>query len=180
MALAGIAVALAAIPCSLLAGVSNVGQENVRVATGPRAERLRSVDSERYDYWVVAGEAFADAALGGLGSGGFGPEWLRERPPTRSSSATPTRSTSRPPPSWGWPASRAWPPCWSGRCWPPAARWRGTPRSRPGRPPRSSPVGVHAGLDWDFEMPALTLPALLLLALLSNAADEPQRGVSTR
>ena len=40
--------------------------------------------------------------------------------------------------------------------------------------------GVHAGLDWDFEMPALTLPALLLLALLSNAAEEPQRGVSTR
>ena len=36
--------------------------------------------------------------------------------------------------------------------------------------------GVHAGLDWDWEMPAVTLPAIVLAAVLMAAADrEPHR-----
>jgi tetratricopeptide (TPR) repeat protein len=80
LALAGIGATLLTVAVLVLAGVSQVGTESVRVPTGPQAERLRSVESERYDYWVVAWKAFADRPFGGIGSGGFGAEWLRERP----------------------------------------------------------------------------------------------------
>ncbi len=35
--------------------------------------------------------------------------------------------------------------------------------------------GVHAGLDWDWEMPALALTALLLAARLAGASDVSSR-----
>ncbi len=40
---------------------------------------LRSGGSGRYQFWEVAAAGFADAPLGGLGSGGYGPYWLEHR-----------------------------------------------------------------------------------------------------
>src|SRR5688572_32377562 len=39
-----------------------------------------SATSNRADYWRVAWEAAGEQPLRGLGPGGFGPAWLRERP----------------------------------------------------------------------------------------------------
>lgn len=47
--------------------------------TGATATRLTSVQSHRYAYWKVAAGAFADHPLAGLGSGGFGVRWLERR-----------------------------------------------------------------------------------------------------
>ena len=41
--------------------------------------RLGSVDSNRYRYWEVALETWADRPLRGIGSGGFQVEWLKVR-----------------------------------------------------------------------------------------------------
>jgi O-antigen ligase len=48
-------------------------------AFGATAERLGSVQSNRYEYWRVAVTSFADDPLLGTGSGAFQVEWLRER-----------------------------------------------------------------------------------------------------
>ena len=37
-------------------------------------------------------------------------------------------------------------------------------------------VVVHCGVDWDWEMPALTLVALVLAGLLIAAGDEGRTG----
>ena len=47
---------------------------------------------------------------------------------------------------------------------------RARPRpARIGR--RRGCLGVHAGLDWDWELPALALTALLLVARLASASE---------
>ena len=47
--------------------------------TSQAARRLASAQSNRYEYWRVAVDSFADHPLVGVGSGGFQVEWLRER-----------------------------------------------------------------------------------------------------
>jgi hypothetical protein len=46
---------------------------------GASTARLSSLDSMRYEYWRVALETFAGEPLYGTGTGGFRVEWLRER-----------------------------------------------------------------------------------------------------
>ena len=136
-------------------------------AAGADPARLASAESNRYAYWQVALEAFADHPLAGVGSGGFRVEWRRERDvldPARDAhslyletaaelglvgllllgAAIARRGRQR--------AARA-------------ARTRACS-------PRSSLYAVHAGMDWDWEMPALTLVALLIVGALS-APPEP-------
>ena len=107
---------------------------------------------------------FAEHPLIGIGSGGFQVEWLKvasaSTPP-----ATPTRSTSRPPRSWAWSGSALLLLFLGGVG---AAVVRAatgsTPARRPGLAAGLAAWAFHAGLDWDWEMPAVTLPALLLAA----------------
>jgi hypothetical protein len=47
--------------------------------TGATPSRLASLQSHRYAYWKVAIGAFADHPLKGIGSGSFSVRWLRER-----------------------------------------------------------------------------------------------------
>ena len=74
---------------------------------------------------------------------------------------TRTRCTSRPPPSWGSSGSRRWRCSSAG-----SSRWRGGHREAAGAIAALVAYAVHAGLDWDWEMPALTLVALVLAARL--------------
>jgi hypothetical protein len=48
-------------------------------ATGATPARLASLQSHRYAYWKVALGAFADHPLNGIGSGGFQVRWLAKR-----------------------------------------------------------------------------------------------------
>src|SRR5207248_2799306 len=43
------------------------------------AARLTTFQSNRYDYWRVALDAFASEPLRGVGAGGWAVEWLRRR-----------------------------------------------------------------------------------------------------
>lgn len=47
---------------------------------GATAARLTSTSSDRYDYWRIGLSDFRDHPLEGVGSGGFRVSWLRERP----------------------------------------------------------------------------------------------------
>ena len=73
--------------------------------------------------------------------------------------------------SWGSSGWRCWRCSWPGsagaarRALPATARWP------PGRSRRWWRCALHAGLDWDWEMPALALVGIVLAGLLCGAAD---------
>lgn len=70
-----LAVVLAALAAAVAAGV----ERGPRPLT-PGAERLTTVQTNRHEYWRVAGRAFADHPLRGTGAGGWAVRWRQERP----------------------------------------------------------------------------------------------------
>jgi hypothetical protein len=114
------------------------------------------VQSNRYAYWKVALRSFADHPLTGVGSGGFQAEWLRERPfpePVRDAHSLYLET----PAELGLVGlallalligsvavtARAAGPAAALAAW-----------------------ALHAGADWDWELPALTLVAIVLAGLV--------------
>jgi hypothetical protein len=69
--------AAAAVALALVAGAAAV--ETGSPDEGATAARLGSADSNRYAYWRVALDGFADAPVRGHGGGSFGVLWLRDR-----------------------------------------------------------------------------------------------------
>ena len=72
LAVVGVIVAI-----GLVAGTAAL--ETGTPSDGATVARLGSTDSNRYAYWGVALDAFADAPLIGHGAGSFGVLWLRDR-----------------------------------------------------------------------------------------------------
>ena len=113
--------------------------------------RLVSVESNRYDYWRVAVATFAEHPLRGIGTGSFRVEWLLRR--DRDESVRDAHSLYLE------TAAEL------GLVGPRRARRalrRGDRRRRararlPAATAALAAWAVHAGLDWDWEMPALTL-----------------------
>jgi O-antigen ligase len=130
-------------------------------ARGATAERFADIGGNRADYWRVAVDAFASEPLRGVGASGFRVEWLRERDVREGAvdahslyletaaelgivgllllgafvggvAVCARRLTLR-------DAALAAGPC--------AAL---------------AVLALHAGIDWDWELPALSLPGLLL------------------
>ena len=133
--------------------------------------RLASAESIRGDFWRVARGAFADEPVRGIGSGGFSVEWLRER--TVSYSARDAHSLYfETLAELGLVGFLLLAALLGGvaRC---AVRaHRRDPGLAAGPIAVMAVWAVHAGLDWDWEMPAVTLVALLLAAVLVARGDE--------
>ena len=119
----------------------------------------------RYDYWRVAAGTFADHPLKGIGTGSFRVEWLLQR--DRDESVRDAHSlyleTAAELGIVGLAAL--------------AALFGGViAAARRARLPAASAAlaayAVHAGIDWDWELPGLTLFAVLLAGRLL-AASEP-------
>jgi hypothetical protein len=140
------------------------------VETGDERARLTQLsDNGRIDAWRVSLDAFADAPLNGSGAGTFALDWARDRPGIQEL----TDGHSLLLEALGelglvgaglliaaigalaWGAIRA--------------------LRSPARPAAALGLAVlaawvlHACMDWDWEMPALTLPALAIVALVANA-----------
>ena len=62
-----------------VAATNEARPELRKPATGATPSRLVSVDSNRYGYWKVALDVFADHPVAGDGTGGFRVEWLKRR-----------------------------------------------------------------------------------------------------
>jgi O-Antigen ligase len=130
-------------------------------AFGANPERLRSLDSNRYSYWRVALDTFADRPLLGIGSGAFVVEWLQQRDvddPTREPHSL-YLGTLAELGLVGFAALAAF--VWGVAA---AARelWRREPAVAAGPIAALVLLAAHAGIDWDWEMPALTMVALAL------------------
>ena len=138
--------------------------------TGAATERLASTQSNRYQYWRVALDTFADHPLAGTGAGGFRVEWLRRR--TIAEQAKDAHSlyleTAAELGIVGLAALGAF-----GLGLALAARraLRAAPAATAGAAAGLATWAFHAGLDWHWEMPAVTLLALLFAGALAARSD---------
>lgn len=141
---------------------------------GGGANRLIATGSIRYAYWRVAVDAFAAEPLHGVGAGGWAVEWLRDEPsapPVQDAHSLPLQTLAE----LGIGGAGLLVAFLVGMGL--AARYvlRGD-RALVAGPIAACVVYVaHSPLDWDWEMPALTLIAVVLagglLTCCSSAAS---------
>jgi O-antigen ligase len=160
--------AVAALVATLVVTVAAVTTARSSTPTTGSA-RLVSVESNRYDYWRVAVGSFADHPLRGIGTGGFRVEWLRHRDHAESVRDAHSLYLETPA-ELGLVGLAALLALLGGVA--AAAR-----RARaPAATAALAAWAVHAGVDWDWELPALTLVAVLLAGRVIAAAErEPER-----
>jgi len=140
------------------------------LAAGASATRLTSVASNRYEYWRVALNALGGSPLKGTGAGGFRVVWLQQRR---------IREAVRDTHSLEFEVAAELgivgllTVALMGAGTAVAAR-RALLRHRAlAAGPLAALVvwSLHASIDWDWEMPAVTLPALVLAGLLIVLAE---------
>jgi O-antigen ligase len=137
---------------------------------GANAERFTELGSNRADYWRVAVEGFAGAPLHGVGTAGFRVEWLRERDVLEG--AVDAHSLYLETAAelglvgllllGGFVGGIA-------LC---ARRLAHEDAALAAGPCAAlATLALHAGIDWDWELPALTLVGLLLAGVvIANAS----------
>jgi hypothetical protein len=129
------------------------------------ASRLNNLGSNRYDYWGVALDAFVDDPLQGTGTAGFRVDWLRDRDieePVRDAHSLYLETLGE----LGLEGFLFLGLFIGGVT---AAGVTAVRRERElvaGAAAGASVFAVHAAIDWDWEMPAVTLPALVLAGVL--------------
>jgi O-Antigen ligase len=182
--------AVAAVAVALVAVGLVVGGLRERVSaaelSGANAARLTSIESNRYDYWRLGGRAFADHPIRGLGSGGFRVFWLRERP-IRENVQNAHSLELETAAELGVIGLVALGVTITGVVL--AAR-RALVRNAPAAAGLAAGAlvwFVHASIDWDWQLPAVTLPAIVLagatIALVEASrpgADQPASAESAR
>ena len=134
-------------------------------ASSTEAGRLISAQSNRSAYWRVAAEVFAEHPLNGIGSGSFGVEWLQRREiaeAVRDAHSLYLETAAE----LGLVGLAALVAFLAGIVL--AARRA----AQPAAIAALAAFALHAGLDWDWELPALSLVAILLAARVI-AAQEP-------
>jgi hypothetical protein len=137
--------------------------EGTSPVPGATPARLATVDSNRYRYWEEAGSTFAEHPLIGIGSGGFQVEWLKvyERFDASGDAHSLYLETAA---ELGVVGVAILLLFLGGVGAAVFALYRIDPRAGAGIAAGLAAWAFHAGLDWDWEMPAVTMPALLLAA----------------
>ena len=138
-------------------------------ATSPT--RFATTDSTRYAYWEVGIDAFAENPLKGTGTGGFAVEWRRQ--PDREERAVDAHSLYvETLAELGLPGAAFLILFLGGVAVCAVRLHRAAPALAAGPAAGLLVWAAHAGLDWDWEMPAVTGVALLLAAALVAWSDE--------
>jgi len=174
--------ALAALALALgLAGLvaGGLGERGGReeVVRSHGAGRLASIESRRYDYWRVGLRAFVRHPLNGVGSGGFRVEWLRERRVPGAAlevHSLPLEMAAE----LGAFGLLGLVMLVGGVA---VAAGRALRRGALLAPGATAAVTVwflHAAIDWDWQVPAVTLPALVMAGALIAAGEEQLDGPS--
>ncbi len=145
------------------------GAERTTVSGSPAfragAERLGSVQTNRYAYWRVAARELADHPIRGGGAGSFRVAWLRER--RISESVNDAHSLyAQAAAELGLVGLALLLAAFAGIALAARAAHRRAPGTAEGLAAALAVYAVHAGLDWDWQMPALTLVAILAAAAL--------------
>jgi hypothetical protein len=164
---AAIVVALAV---AAVAAASSKERHTAQPPRGATNARLGSFESNRYAYWRVAARAFADHPLRGLGSGGFQVVWLERR--NVADDALDAHSLYLETAAELGVVGLALLAMFLGGAAAAARRAYRTDRAlTAGWIAAGAAWALHTGIDWDWEMPALSLVALLLIGALVAAGD---------
>jgi O-antigen ligase len=129
---------------------------------GATPGRLASAESNRYAYWKVAVRAWVAHPLEGVGSGGFATEWRRERKiaeSVRDAHSLYLETGAE----LGLIGVLLLGALVLGAV---GCAVRAGPEAA-GATAALAAFALHAGLDWDWEMPAVTLAGVVLLAALA-------------
>ena len=169
--------ALAAIVALLVVPiVAAGGRQQAPPATGATNQRLSSLGSNRYGYWRVAIETGADHPLAGVGAGGFRAAWLEHRQVAESvrdaHSLELETFAELGLVGTGLLAALLGAVAVSVRC-----AHRADPALAAGGAAVLTAWALHSAIDWDWEMPALTLIAVVLTGALLTA---PRRSAEPR
>jgi uncharacterized membrane protein YhaH (DUF805 family) len=160
LAATGLVVAIVVVPVLVAKGTSTATPQ-----FGETSGRFSSVGSNRYEYWKVALKVAADHPLAGVGTGGFAVEWLQRR--DISDAAHDAHSLELESLAELGLAGFA---LLCALLLAVALAARRVHRYDPGL--AAGPIAalalwtLHAAIDWDWEMPALTLVAVVLAGTL--------------
>jgi O-antigen ligase len=147
--------------------------DSATVTPGSGASRLRSLSgSNRAEYWRVAWHDVEDNPALGSGAGSYGRYWLRERPvtqPARDAHSLFLETLAELGPlglalllvAFAAPLAAA-------------ARTRDDPLTPAALAPLAAYI-AHAAQDWDWEIPAATVPAIICAAALVAGARRDKR-----
>jgi O-antigen ligase len=175
---AALVAAMLVVPVVIAAGSDAPSSGDPRF--GSSTSRLTSADSPRYEYWRVAIDSFADHPLQGVGAGGFAVEWLRERHearPARDAHSLPIETLAE----LGLIGGAALAALAAALVAAARRVYRADPVMAAGPSAALIAYAFHASIDWDWEMPALSLVAMLLAGLLlaRSAAGSELSSAST-
>jgi hypothetical protein len=166
----------------LVAAIAYTALEGRPQGTSPErtvgAERLGSVDSNRYRYWQVALASWADRPVIGLGSGGFRVAWLKERDRVDQSADAHSLYIETAA-ELGLVGLGLLLLFLGGVAWGLVRLHRLDTAAAAGPAAGLAAWAIHAGLDWDWEMPALTMMALVLGAAALAWSEEPRPAIET-
>jgi uncharacterized membrane protein YhaH (DUF805 family) len=165
-------VAIVVVPVAIAKGTSTATP-----AKGETGARFSSVGSNRYEYWKVALKVAADHPLAGVGASGFGVEWLQRRPISDAvhDAHSLELETLAELGLVGFALLAAL-----------FAAVAVCARRVHARDPgfAAGPIAalavwaLHSAIDWDWEMPALTLVAVALAATLAARAPAARRAAA--
>jgi hypothetical protein len=155
----------------VIAGLSE-RPSDAELSAGADARRLTTATSYRYEYWRVALRAFGREPLTGLGAGGFRVAWLKERPVAervRDAHSLELEFAAE----LGLPGVLAFLLLAGGAGAAARTAVRRAPEVAAGAAAATLAWFVHASIDWDWQLPAVTLPAVVLAGLLLSVAERP-------
>jgi O-antigen ligase len=170
--IAGVAaVALAAVALGVAAFAGGQAKPSPRdsLATGP--ERFRTLETNRWHYWRVAFDSFAEEPVQGSGIHGFAADWLERRDideGVQDAHSLYIETLTE----LGLPGLLFLGLFLGGAG---VALWRA---AEPGWIAASAVFALHAGVDWDWEMPAVTLVFIALSAAATATAPSTHRAGS--
>jgi O-Antigen ligase len=153
------AATLACVAGLVVGGLLESGESSESAAARP--SRFASISSQRYEYWRVAGGAFLESPIQGEGSGGFRVLWRQEREVDAAAlevhSLVLEMATELGLPGLALLGLFVGAVAAAGR----RALRAGAPLA-PGASTVCAVWLLHASIDWDWQMPAVTLPAIVL------------------
>jgi len=166
------AIAVAVIAAGLALAIVVGAKETSTGKLGGGAARLGTLQSNRYDYWRVALKAFEAEPVRGVGAGGWAVYWLRDRNINdfaQDAHSLPLQTLAE----LGL-VGIALLALFLGAMAAVAARaHRWAPALAAGPAAAFAAYVAHAPLDWDWEMPAVTLIAMILAGALIAMARPP-------
>ncbi|HLY49141.1 MAG TPA: O-antigen ligase family protein [Solirubrobacteraceae bacterium] len=169
----------AAVICAGLALAIVVGShESSRAPLSGGAARYATLESNRYAYWGVAFRAFAAEPIRGVGAGGWAVWWLRYRKIddfAQDAHSLPLQTLAE----LGLVGIACLVAFFAGVGLAGLSAQRASPALAAGPIAGFITYAAHAPLDWDWQMPAVTLVAIVLAGALLAQAQPATRATGT-